>query len=666
VLNFRGRLTLASIYEPGKEISDDLLWAWRRFLRGAFNTYLKSFKIFPLETELTNLDILGGEQSSREKSYWFFPKLEGERLVIQTSGPGSREVAGSSVMAHGLDVWNWVNSVHYPILHGFCLLTGNIRFLDSTPFVLARQSQDLARSGLMPWAESAVTEGTEGRLGSLSLKEEPGKLRVFAMVDSLTQWVLYPLHKALFSMIAKIPQDGTFNQTSPVEALLAVMKERGLEQVWSYDLSAATDRLPVVLQEYLLALVTSPTLAYTWRKLLCDRAYKAPAEYMKTFGARGWKANKYLKDSPQIGALHYAVGQPMGAYSSWAMLAFVHHALVQFAAWRVGHRVWFTLYAVLGDDVVIAHREVANEYVRIMTELGVGISFHKSVISNNRSLEFAKRYYHRGVEATPMPLLGIATGWLGVSLVPEVISVVERITGKVLSSFQIAKFIGSGFKAASGADHNPLWTLPRRLRSTLILLLHPGAPRGLPTNWHWLRARSVRGEAVIKAKSVLGFGKFVITWATKERLPALLKKLERTLIKFVPSQSWEAGPQMFARYAEWFKLYITEPLEQDFRVQRMEVEALIRKIQPFYLGSDKEITTLLDLLDEIEEGIAAIPKEMVRHKSQRAETSVPLLPNLVKRWTQFGTHFARTAAQQRRVAKRIIKGTGASPLMRTK
>lgn len=85
---------------------------------------------------------------------------------------------------------------------------------------------------------------------------------------------------------------------------------------------------------------------------------------------------------------------------------------------------------------MIAHREVANQYVRVMKgKIGVNIGFHKSVISNNRSLELAKRFFFKGVEVTPLPLLGISTGRFGVSLVPEVFSVVERLTEWVLTSF---------------------------------------------------------------------------------------------------------------------------------------------------------------------------------------------------------------------------------------
>lgn len=34
--------------------------------------------------------------------------------------------------------------------------------------------------------------------------------------------------------------------------------------------------------------------------------------------------------------VRYAVGQPMGAYSSWAMLALSHHYVVQISSGRAG------------------------------------------------------------------------------------------------------------------------------------------------------------------------------------------------------------------------------------------------------------------------------------------------------------------------------------------
>jgi hypothetical protein len=56
-------------------------------------------------------------------------------------------------------------------------------------------------------------------LSKLGFKEEAaGKMRVFAMVDTITQWVLGPLHDKIFHILSRIPQDGTFDQTKPLLA----------------------------------------------------------------------------------------------------------------------------------------------------------------------------------------------------------------------------------------------------------------------------------------------------------------------------------------------------------------------------------------------------------------------------------------------------------------
>jgi len=86
-------------------------------------------------------------------------------------------------------------------------------------------------------------------LGRLSVKEEAaGKMRVFAMVDPLTQWTLNPLHAALFHLLRPLPMDGTFNQTAP----LTRMEFGSSGGLWSVDLTAATDRMPMALQVALI------------------------------------------------------------------------------------------------------------------------------------------------------------------------------------------------------------------------------------------------------------------------------------------------------------------------------------------------------------------------------------------------------------------------------
>jgi hypothetical protein len=300
-----------------------------------------------------------------------------------------------------------------------------------------------------------------------------------------------------------------------------------------------------------------------------------------------------------------------------------------------------------------------------MEEIGVGIGFHKSVISNNRSLEFAKRYFYKGEEVTPLPLLGIAVGWLGISMVPEVISASERVMGRTISLFNISRFLGFGFKAGSAAANKPLLSLPKTLRSALILLLTPMGPRGSVDWYAWLRRSSANSETLLDTTSRDGLCKYLVTDA-KQRFQRLLGLLETNLAKFVPGHTFEYGETWFQEYCKWFEDYIVSPLRQDFMVQRMEIEGQLRGIRKIIMPTDKEISSLLESLFKFEQDIAAIPKTVARHKSQLAATSIPLLPGLVKKWHVLGRFVARTSGQRKRIALRLNRGIGGSPLLRSK
>lgn len=95
-----------------------------------------------------------------------------------------------------------------------------------------------------------VQKARFSEIGKFGFKEEPGKIRVFAMVDYLTQVALQPLHKVIFRVLRPIVTDGTFDQGRPLRALFAKYPQR---EMWSFDLSAATDRLPLVVQRELLS-----------------------------------------------------------------------------------------------------------------------------------------------------------------------------------------------------------------------------------------------------------------------------------------------------------------------------------------------------------------------------------------------------------------------------
>jgi hypothetical protein len=76
-------------------------------------------------------------------------------------------------------------------------------------------------------ALSAASTFKPGPLGRLGLKQEAaGKVRVFAMVDCWTQWLLSPLHRGLFRLLDRLPADGTHDQLKPIRRLLDSGKNR--------------------------------------------------------------------------------------------------------------------------------------------------------------------------------------------------------------------------------------------------------------------------------------------------------------------------------------------------------------------------------------------------------------------------------------------------------
>jgi len=310
--------------------------------------------------------------------------------------------------------------------------------------------------------------------GRLSVKIEPaGKARVFALVDYWTQVALKPLHEWIFSVLRDIPQDGTFDQLKPVKRLIKIVSFD--QKIYSFDLSAATDRLPVLLQGLLLVQIFGRWFASTWKALLCGRPY-----YLGANHARAARLGRKGKD------LRYAVGQPMGALSSWAMLALTHHALVQFAAYRAGEAKWFDRYAVLGDDVVIADDRVAREYVKLCDLIGLGIGIAKSLEARGKTLEFAKKFFFRGEQVSGLPV----KYWAAAQHSAGVAHALSAwYPGGSLANF--VRALGVGFKGASKVD-SPWHVVPKRLKVLLVLLTQPTTGgRFAMGNWlDWLMSRS--------------------------------------------------------------------------------------------------------------------------------------------------------------------------------
>jgi hypothetical protein len=481
---------------------------------------------------------------------------------------------------------------------------------------------------------SALELAPEGELGRLHLVEEPGKMRVVAMVDCLTQWFLYPLHRFIFDKILRvIPQDGTFDQMAPVKKLLAYMDRNDLYECFSFDLSAATDRIPVGLQQTLLAAFTTQEFAHHWRHLLSSRYFKVPKWAIEFIPS--W----YTVPGRERGLIRYAVGQPMGAYSSWAMLALVHHAIVQFAAKRANVEGWFEAYAVLGDDVVIAHRGVALEYTRLMEDFGVNIGFHKSIISKNRSLEFAKRFFYKGVEVTPLPLVAIAVSWISVNGVPEVLTSLRARVGKFPSLYQVGRSLGFGFKASSSSATSRVVSLPRRLRDAVLVLSRPGPfPWSRKDLWEWFRMRSTVATTDVSSLGIASITSFIYHLMASRPSAGIRKALYRALVPFTLPQEWaeeEVGLH------EWWANSVKAPYREPMLAVITEYETKVFQIQQRDVKTEEDISALLDSFEAIESLACRLPVkvELTRNVKDVVHGSSERFPKTVRRWRQVNRRF---------------------------
>jgi hypothetical protein len=206
-------------------------------------------------------------------------------------------------------------------------------------------------------------------LRKIALVRDPEmKLRPIAIFDYWSQSSLYWLHQRCFAALEKFSQDCTFNHGH------AKMGETN----FCFDLTAATDRFPLVLQKEFLGELIGKERASAWEAVMVSTKFK----------------------TPEGKSVSYNTGQPMGAYSSWTIFTLCHHLIVQKCAEECNIALPFTKYYLLGDDIVIQDSTVASSYVRKLEDLGVDISEQKT-IKSKIFMEFAKRHWYKGIEVTP-------------------------------------------------------------------------------------------------------------------------------------------------------------------------------------------------------------------------------------------------------------------------
>jgi hypothetical protein len=515
------------------------------------------------------------------------------------------------------------------------------------------------------WPVKLLNECYRGFLGKLATKKEAaGKIRVFAMVDPFTQWLMRPLHNALFYVLGTIDQDGTHDQVRPLDRLvkrrrdlirenrapgaLLIKKKRtggrylrSVYGLYSFDLTAATDRLPLVIQQALLIPLLGPDLARAWGTILTGRDY-----YMSV-----------LEDGvPALKPHRYAVGQPMGALSSWAMLALSHHAIVQYA-WKqicneAGRKwTWYPDYAVLGDDIVIMGPDVARVYCELMDSLGVTLSKHKCLESvNGTCLEFAKRTYLRGEDVSAVSLTELLVSRRNLSAGLELMKKYNMSLGAYI------RFQGYGYKSL-GSLTKRLWSMPARLRNYIVAYHYQSQPSD-SSILSWLALRSTRSVYKI-TDSVIASVKASLLEVDRVEILARLDRLYTLLCPEGPPSPGDRGQTVvhkgipirpphhpgirgIPRDVIWFmndKIYMVP-----FMKAVVAVENLRTEVEGINLESFDQVGTLWSALQAIEDQIGAIP-DVLHYTSPPSDKLPKEGMRVVNVWSRLSRPFRSTTKE---------------------
>jgi hypothetical protein len=683
VLDIKGKVKTASITEPftGRLGLIDELYEF-------IGTFIDGLK-----------EVAGGRGGPIVDALWgkgittFLPALKAEPELLSKSSPVVSDAAmevrisSTSPLAILLSARTWSQFIPSTELGeafaSWCRITGNRWILDiieafSTGppdprgVLFKRKDGGLVTYDSVSEAQLRNKKGKRDRylkgltniswtqwLGKLGTKvEAAGKVRVFAMVDCFTQWIFRPLHDAIFQLLKTIQQDGTHDQVKPLVRLLnrrdVLIKKRCLPghsrpsksrismkhySLFSYDLTAATDRLPVAFQEVILGPFLGSGLAGLWRTILVGRDY--------------YLVSKDENGSTEHTPLRYAVGQPMGALSSWAMLALTHHCIVQWAWYRVCKRdgrkwSWYKEYAVLGDDIVLLGSPIAGAYRDILHSLGVQIGHAKSLISKRGiAVEFAKRTFYKKKDVSAVSLKECLVAKRNISAGLELC----RKHNLTLGAY--CKFLGYGYKSL-GSLTMRLWSMPSRLRNYVVAYTGPGMPsfRDLVS---WLTQKSIlKSYGITELAMSQVWDSFV--QVEKQRLLDHLEKMERLYAKAnIASAQYREGGRLFIAGCVDF------PYHPGIKGVEGEVLDLLNSVvywptfvrglgnlysirnQVTKIGEygNVDLVTLWDMVDKLDRDSALIPR-LADVTTTASENTLGAGLALVERWVRYSRPFRST------------------------
>jgi len=197
--------------------------------------------------------------------------------------------------------------------------------------------------------------------GEVHFLQEPGyKLRSIASPYRLFQVASQPLKDDLGRLVRSLDWDCTHDQGKAMPYIKEAL-QRG-EQVYSVDLSSATDYFPYELQQIVL-----------------ETIYGKDNSYIKLFrdvSRSTWHS--------ELGEIVWNRGQPLGFNPSFFTFTLTHGlVLLTLLGKHYDHQ-----FFVLGDDVVILNKKLFEDYLSLLKAMACPYSPDKTLVSRELA-EFA-------------------------------------------------------------------------------------------------------------------------------------------------------------------------------------------------------------------------------------------------------------------------------------
>jgi len=237
-------------------------------------------------------------------------------------------------------------------------------------------------------AKQCLAKPLVGTIGFI--QEKGAKLRSVANPFRLLQCAVRPLGDYLYSLLKELPWDCTYNQADGALFAQSALRER--KTIYAYDLSNATDKLPLDIQTNLIRSLLNQLTTVPFYKGECvNESNQATTEVdliknglllMQEISRANWSSPSLNGYTNEHGVLSWLTGQPQGLYPSFAMFAVTHGFILREIERDLDLNDTFR---IVGDDVVITDPNVAASYKIRMMELGVEISAPKTIVSNQLS-----------------------------------------------------------------------------------------------------------------------------------------------------------------------------------------------------------------------------------------------------------------------------------------